>query len=177
MNGTPILLAGLSLALASCQPPDRADGSSQAAVDQVTEAATAVVEVAAAGIEWADLDVPGFAPGMKIAALAGNSSEADRPYTIRLLLPDGYAFPAHWHPRAENVSVLTGTMYLAIGEEEDQSKVKRYEVGDYLYIPAKLAHYGRAEGETVLQLHGIGPFDIIVVEKAAASSGYSRPRG
>ncbi len=177
MNGTPILLAGLSLVLASCQPPDRADGSSQEAVDQVTEATPAFVEVTPAGIEWADLDVPGFAPGAKIAPLAGNSSEADQPYTLRILMPDGYAFPAHWHPRAENVSVLTGTLYLAIGEEEDQSQLKKYEVGDYLYIPAKLAHYGRAEGETVLQLHGIGPFDIMVVEKAAASSGYSRPRG
>ncbi len=177
MNGTPILLAGLSLALASCQPPDRADDSSQETVDQVTEATPAFVEVTAAAIEWADLDVAGFAPGMKIAALAGNSSEADQPYTLRILMPDGYAFPAHWHPRAENLSVLTGTFYLAIGEEEDQSKVNKYEVGDYLYIPAKLAHYGRAEGETVVQLHGIGPFKIIVVEKAAASSGYSRPRG
>ncbi len=128
------------------------------------------MEVTPAAIEWADLDVPGFAPGMKVAALAGNSSEADQPYTLRLLLPDGYAFPPHWHPRAENILVLTGAMYLAIGEERDHSKVKKYEAGDYLYIPAKLAHYGQAVEETVLQLHGIGPFDIIVVEKAAASS-------
>ncbi len=172
MNGTPILLAGLSLVLASCQPPDRADGSSQAAVDQATEATPAFVEVTPAGIEWADLDVAGFAPGMKIAPLVGNSSEADQPYTFRVLLPDGYVIPAHWHPRAENSTVLRGTVYVAIGEEEDQSKLKKYEVGDYLYIPAKLTHYGRAEGETVLQIHGIGPFDMIVVEKAAASSGY-----
>ncbi len=52
MNGTPILLAGLSLALASCQPPDRADDSSQATETSPVEGAwrvTAIQEVSADG--------------------------------------------------------------------------------------------------------------------------------
>lgn len=124
----------------------------------------AMHDVAAADLTWEDIEVPGFLTGMKIAPIHGDPSVAGEPYTLRLLFPDGYKFPPHWHPRAENVTVLEGTFLLAMGREFDDSKLKTYAPGDYLFIPAESPHFGGAKGRTVLQLHGLGPFDIVVVE-------------
>ena len=118
--------------------------------------------VAANAITWSDADIPGFAPGMKIAAIQGNSAEAG-PYTLRLSFPDGYRFPAHWHPMAEHLTVLSGTLQVAMGERADETKLKAYGPGDYLYIPATHPHFGGARGVTVIQLHGQGPFAINLV--------------
>jgi hypothetical protein len=129
----------------------------------------AMHDVAAAELAWNPIEVPGFLSGMKIAAIHGDPSVPDKPYTLRLLFPDGYKFPPHWHPRAENVTVLEGTFLLAMGRRFDDSKLKTYRPGDYLFIAAESAHYGQVEGRTVLQLHGIGPFEIQVVEGQALS--------
>ncbi|MCZ6824094.1 MAG: cupin domain-containing protein [Gemmatimonadetes bacterium] len=128
------------------------------------DATPAMHDVAEADLAWDDLDVPGFLPGMKIAPIHGDPSVADEQYTLRLALPDGYKFPPHWHPRAENLTVLEGTFLLAMGKKFDDSKLKSYVPGDYLFIAGESPHYGLVKGRTVLQLHGIGPFDILVVE-------------
>lgn len=124
--------------------------------------------VSSAALVWNDLSVPGFAPGMKLAVIHGNPDSAET-YTVRLALPDSYRFPAHWHPMAENVTVLEGTLLLTMGDRVQASDVeKSYGVGDYLYLPATQPHYGGARGRTVLQLHGMGPFVINLANPAAA---------
>lgn len=124
----------------------------------------AMTEVTAAELAWSDIEVSGFLPGLKISPIYGDPSVADKPYTLRLLFPDGYRFPPHWHPRAENVTVLEGTFRLAMGEEFDDGALKTYRPGDYLFIAAENAHFGAVKGRTILQLHGTGPFEIHVVE-------------
>jgi quercetin dioxygenase-like cupin family protein len=114
-------------------------------------------------LKWTDLAVPGFAAGTKLAAVVGDPSVPDQPYTLRLKFPDGYRFPAHYHPKAENVTVLSGSFLLAMGAEEGE-KLNAYSAGDYLFIPPDMPHYGGAKGETVIQLHGIGPFEIKLVK-------------
>jgi quercetin dioxygenase-like cupin family protein len=115
---------------------------------------------------WTDADIPGFAPGMKMAVIHGNPGE-DGPYTLRLSFPDGYRFPPHWHPMAENVTVLTGMLQLGMGPKVEASKLKAYAPGSYLHIPATQPHFGGAVGLTVIQLHGQGPFAINLVEAAS----------
>lgn len=129
-----------------------------------------MMEVDGRALMFNDIQPTGFAPGMKLAAVAGDPSKEGQPYVVRLRLPDGYAFPAHWHPQVENVTVLTGTLYLAMGSDAKMGNLKRYVSGDYLYIPAKMSHYGQARGETTLQLHGMGPFAINLTQTAATST-------
>ena len=113
---------------------------------------------AAAGLSFQPLEVPGFKSGMQLAVLHGDpASKGD--YTIRLKFPAGYTFPAHFHPNAEHLTVLSGTFLLSMGEKEGGA-LREYQPGDFLYIPPRKPHYGGAKGETVIQLHGIGPFDI-----------------
>ena len=126
--------------------------------------------VADEGVASGHIEVPGFWPGLKVAVVHGDPSVPDQPYTLRLLFPDGYRFPPHWHPRAENVTVLEGTFRLAIGRSFDATKLQTYRPGDYLFIAAENPHYGGVRGRTVLQLHGIGPFEIHVVEGQEMSS-------
>lgn len=114
---------------------------------------------AASALTWGDLVVPGFNPGMKVAVLHGDPA-APGAYTIRLQFPAGYEFPVHWHPSTENLTVVSGTFLLAMGGSSDRSAQKAYAPGDYLYIPARMSHYGGAREETVIQLHGVGPFAI-----------------
>jgi len=120
------------------------------------------VVVIAKALAYNDLSVTGFPPGMKIAVLAGDPGQPAA-YTIRLKFPDKYAFPPHWHPGLENVTVISGRFFLAMGEKVDNSALHEYHSGDFLVAPAHMAHYGRVSGETVVQLHGVGPFDIKVV--------------
>lgn len=124
----------------------------------------AMHEVPAADVTFEAIEVPGFASGMKIAPIHGDPSVADEPYTLRLEFPDGYRFPPHFHPMAENVTVLEGTFRLAMGETFDEAALTTYEPGSYLFIDAENPHFGQVSGRTVVQLHGMGPFEITVVE-------------
>jgi uncharacterized protein (TIGR02246 family) len=112
----------------------------------------------AAGLSFQPLEVPGFKSGMQLAVLHGDPmGKGD--YTIRLKFPAGYMFPAHYHPNSEHLTVLSGTFLLSMGAKEGGT-LREYQPGDFLYIPAKQPHYGGARTETVIQLHGIGPFEI-----------------
>ncbi len=150
----PLLAVAALLAVST----DRARAQEEAA------GSMAMSEVAAADLEYEGIEVPGFPSGLEIATIHGDFTVEDEPYTLRLAFPDGYMFPPHWHPRAENVTVLEGTFLLAMGEEFDEGALESYEPGDYLFVAAETPHFGGVEGRTVIQLHGIGPFEIMVVE-------------
>ena len=112
-----------------------------------------------AAMTWVPLSVPGFDPGTQLAVINGDPSKAGE-YTLRLKFPAGYRFPVHWHPGAENLTVLSGAFLFAPGNVADWSQVKTYGPGDYIYAPARHPHYGGAQTETVIELHGNGPFAI-----------------
>ena len=118
-----------------------------------------MVAVMGKTVTWTPIEVPGFPTGIKLAAISGDpAGQGD--YTIRLGFPDGYRFPPHWHPNTENVTILSGSMQLAMGDQVDDSKLVTYEPGDFLFLPATMPHFGGVKGETVVQLHGQGPFVI-----------------
>jgi quercetin dioxygenase-like cupin family protein len=123
----------------------------------------------AKSLEWSPIQPPGFSPGMEIAVIHGDPAVADQPYTVRLKFQDGYRFPAHYHPKAENVTVLSGTFLLRMGATES-GELTTYMPGDYLHIPATQPHWGGTRGATVVQLHGEGPFQIMLAKPAASGS-------
>lgn len=130
------------------------------ATAQATKAATDNMHfVDGKSLTWTEPTIPGFDPGMKLAVVHGNP-DVDGAYTIRLSFPDGYKFPAHFHPKDENLTVLSGTFLLGMGDTRDDTKIKSYSAGDFLNIPGSMPHFGGARGATVIQLHGQGPFAI-----------------
>lgn len=140
------LLAALAL-------PAGADHADKKAAD---------VLVTPAGLEWAD-GPPSLPRGAKVAVLEGDPAKKGH-FVMRAKLPDGYAIPPHTHPKDERVTVLSGTLYLGTGAKLDKKAAKGLPAGSYARTGAGMQHYGWAKGETVIQVHGEGPWDIVYVD-------------
>jgi len=104
-------------------------------------------------------------PGAKLALLEGDPAK-DGPFTMRLLLPDGYKIPPHTHPKVEHVTVISGTFNLGMGEKFDESGGREMPAGTFGWWPAGMKHFAWARGETIIQLHGIGPWTINYLNSA-----------
>ena len=109
-------------------------------------------------LKWQD-GPPSLPPGAKIAVLEGDPAK-EGPFVFRVKVPDGYRIPPHTHPKAERVTVISGTFHLGMGEKFDQTKGEERPTGTYGTWPAGMKHYVWVEGETVVQFHGEGPWVI-----------------
>ena len=79
-------------------------------------------------------------------------------YTQRVhLAPGGMVMP-HTHPDARYTTVLSGDLYVGVGDAVDAATAARYPAGSFLVMPAGKVHYSWAkDGEVVYQESGIGP--------------------
>lgn len=111
------------------------------------------------GLTWREFRPNGFPAGAMITVLHGDPAKAGD-YALRVKFPDGFEIPVHWHTTGEHVTVLSGTFLLAMGGSGDRSAVQAHGPGSFMYMPARSPHYGGARGETVVQLHGNGPFKL-----------------
>ncbi|MGH9324237.1 MAG: cupin domain-containing protein [Vicinamibacteria bacterium] len=109
---------------------------------------------------------PKLPPGAQFAELVGDPSKHGEPYVFRAKLPDGYSVPPHWHPMDENVTVIQGVLRLGFGERIDRAAMRELPPGSYTMLPKEMPHYNEMKGETILQFHGIGPYDIAYVNPA-----------
>jgi len=100
-----------------------------------------------------------------VTVLEGNPGEPGI-FTIRLKFPDGYRIAPHWHPAVERVTVITGTFHFGMGETFDQSKATTFPAGSFVFMAPKMAHFAWAEGETLVQLTGEGPWGITYLNPA-----------
>jgi hypothetical protein len=115
-------------------------------------------------IKWGPAP-PGLPAGAKAAVLMGDPSKAV-PYVLRAQLPDGYKVPPHWHSTDENVTVIKGTLMVGKGEKYSADASEALPAGSFMRMPKEMRHFAWAKGETIIQVHGIGPFDIIYVNAA-----------
>jgi hypothetical protein len=82
------------------------------------------------------------------------------PFTFRLKFPANYRIPAHRHPRKTTVTVISGTFHMGHGDKLDTANGKVLPAGSIFEMPATLHHFGWASEETIIQHHGIGPFNM-----------------
>ena len=148
-----VLLAAVTLSLAQGDK-DKAK-KSQAAAGKAEQAHTMITPN---DLKWGPAP-PGLPSGAQIAVLSGDPSKAG-PFTIRLKAPDGYKIMPHWHPTDENVTVLEGTFAMGVGEKFDEAAAHAMPVGSFVRMPKGTRHYAMAKGETVVQVHAVGPFVI-----------------
>ena len=97
--------------------------------------------------------------------LSGDPSK-NAPYVIRLKIPAGYQIPAHHHPTVENVTVLSGSFHAGMGDKLDQKNAATFEPGGFVSMPANMNYYAWATSETIVQVHGEGPFEVVYVNPA-----------
>jgi quercetin dioxygenase-like cupin family protein len=117
-------------------------------------------------LQWGPVP-PVFEPGAQMAVLEGDPSK-NEPFTVRLRLPDGYRIAPHTHPTTENVTVLSGAFLAGMGDRVAESTMETFGPGDFASIPANHAHYAKARGATVVQVHAMGPFALTYVNPADA---------
>ena len=101
---------------------------------------------------------PSFvAPGAQLAVLEGNPLATSGDYTIRLKMPDGYRVAPHWHPKRENVTVISGTLKFGMGDRFDENRMTSFPAGSFAYLDPDMHHYVMASGDVVVQIHGMAP--------------------
>ena len=115
-------------------------------------------------IRWLD-GPPSLPAGAKFAVLDGDPEKAG-PFAMRLRFPDGYKVMPHWHPVDENVTVLKGTFVMGTGEKFDAKAGMELPPGGFSHMPKGTKHFALAKGETIIQVHGVGPFEIHYVNPA-----------
>jgi quercetin dioxygenase-like cupin family protein len=103
--------------------------------------------------------------GAHFAVLEGNPAEAGV-FTLRLRMPDGYHIPPHWHPGVERVTVVSGTFHLGRGDVADRAATHALVAGSYVAMPRESRHFAYAEGETIVQLTSLGPWQVNYVNPA-----------
>jgi mannose-6-phosphate isomerase-like protein (cupin superfamily) len=96
-------------------------------------------------------------PGAQLAVLEGNPTASSGDYTVRLKVPNGYRIAPHWHPHRENVTVISGTFKVGMGDRFDESKMGTFPAGSFAYLDPDMHHYAMASGEVVVQVHGTAP--------------------
>lgn len=115
-------------------------------------------------IQWGPAP-PVFQPGAQFAVLAGDPSKAG-PFVVRVKVPDGYRIMPHWHPSAENVTVISGEFHVGMGDKFDESSMLTLPAQSLAVVPPHHNHYAVAKGETVVQINATGPFKLIYVNPA-----------
>ncbi len=63
-------------------------------------------------------------------------------------------------PAVEHVTVISGTFQIGMGDQFDESKLNPLIAGTFGFLAPKMNHFAMAKGDTVIQLHGIGPWQI-----------------
>ena len=129
------------------------------ATEQSTSPTTEHRVVKPADIKWGEA-APGLPAGAKMAVLNGDPGQAG-PFTVRLKAPAGYKVMPHTHPTAERLTVISGSFKIGMGEKFDEGSMQEIGPGDYVVLPANMAHYAKGAGkESVVQIDSEGPFQI-----------------
>ena len=142
----------IAFALLAATPALAADASKK------TDAPKAeATMINAAEIKWgpAPPDVPA---GGQMAVLHGDPSKK-APFTARLKMPAGYKIPPHWHSNDEQLTIISGAFVLHMGDTMD-APAHSLAAGGFHFLPGKMHHAAETKVETVVQIDGIGPFDI-----------------
>ena len=129
-----------------------------AVLPQTGIAADQKAALSADSLKWSAAP-PMLPKGAEMAVLAGDPSKAE-PFVVRTKLPAGYKIPAHTHPTDENVTVLSGTFHVGMGDKLDPNKGDTLKAGGFAHVAKGMQHYAWTSEETVIQVHGMGPFAI-----------------
>ena len=109
---------------------------------------------------------PGSLPeGAQVAVLEGDPSKPG-PFTMRLKLPPNYRIPPHTHPKVERVTVLEGEAKIGMGREYREEGMRRLPAGSFFAMPPGMEHFAGTDAGAVIQLNGVGPWEITYLNPA-----------
>lgn len=113
-------------------------------------------------LNWGE--IPAF-PGALCAILTGNPSKEGF-YLLRLKLPANYKVAPNWQTKTIFVTVISGSYHIGVGDKFDLQQGKTLGTLSSVVIPSKSHLYFWTTQEAVLQIHGLGPWDIHFIDPA-----------
>ena len=110
-------------------------------------------------ISWVDSKPP-LPQGARVAVLEGDPKKSGI-FTMRITFPAHYMILPHVHPKDERVTILSGSMFIGIGDTPDEKSATHYTAGCFYVNPAGIHHYAFTGDEgAVVQITGIGPWEL-----------------
>ena len=113
-------------------------------------------------VQWGPAP-PSLPPGAQAAVLMGSPAK-EGPFVLRLKFPAGFIVPPHRHSKDELVTVISGRFAVTSGEKMDRESLKVLPAASFVQLPAGMPHYAWAEAESIVQINGVGPFDITYID-------------
>ncbi len=107
-------------------------------------------------------------PGAPLIATVYGDPTKPGVFVQRYKIPAGLKLMPHSHPDSpRTVAVLSGTLYYALGENWDETKLRALPAGTFFTEAPNAAHYAWAkDGEVILQLTSVGPTGAVPVPAA-----------
>ncbi len=164
MKTLTALLAGLVAATISLNAQTTVRTTTRIAPSSNPPPGHPIAGYVAEDMKW--IEAPPSLTGAHMAVLQGDPSKAG-PYTIRLKFPAGYRIPLHWHDADENLTVISGSLHIGIAPSFDATNSKELGALNFATIPAKMKHTAWCDVETIVQVHGLGPWTMHEVYPSA----------
>lgn len=105
---------------------------------------------------------PSLPKGAQMAVLEGSPMD-EGIFTIRLKMPANYRISPHWHPAFEHITVIEGGFWMGRGEKFDEAALHEIKTGGFSVMAPGTRHYATTKVDTVIQLHGMGPWQLYYV--------------
>jgi quercetin dioxygenase-like cupin family protein len=99
-------------------------------------------------------------PGAQLSVLEGPLDHQNA-FIFRIKFAPGWKVPPHYHPVLTHVTVISGTFNIGFGEKFDQSATRALKPGSVVIMEPGEPHFAWVSEETVIQVHGIGPWGTI----------------
>jgi quercetin dioxygenase-like cupin family protein len=117
-------------------------------------------------LQWQE--PPKGIPHAQVAVLEGDPAKPGF-FVIRLKLAAGTKVPPHLHDNVERVTVISGSVNLAMGKKAANPQL--LPAGSYFSLPPKTVHNAWVDEETVLQIATNGPWSFHPVGKPGDKAG------
>jgi hypothetical protein len=116
--------------------------------------------------EWQPIQT---VPGALRRYLVGDTSKPG-PYKYQLKIPAGARLAAHQHSVDVHVKVLSGSMFIIIGEPLESSRAQHFTAGNTFVVPANTWHDEWWDEESLLEAEGVGPMQTVYKGQNASTS-------
>ena len=103
-------------------------------------------------------DISKLAMDKRFETVSGDPTKPGTPFVIRIHAEAGYVIMPHTHQVDENIVVVKGSWALGMGDHFNRGILEPMEVGDYGFMPTRMAHFALSKTYSIVQVHGIGPF-------------------
>ena len=113
-------------------------------------------------LEW-KAGPPELPRGAEVAMLFGDPMQGG-PYILRMRAPKGYKIGPHKHSGMETMTVLSGAVRYGQGAKLEPNAEKTLAAGGFAATPAEAGHWVNFEDDTVIQVTGVGPWNITYLD-------------